>query len=240
MPQVLKSRKCIFQWPWNYVKKARYLIFICSLALQGCFTVQSFASLEEFDNADVTKFLNILAMAEEGDWLHITDGLVKDFPEIANSSPGKMLSRLKINILESDDLELIKLYNRAVRNHDTLSSEKAEPVPCYYKHYQAPDFFVPEINLTIDVKESAVLVTSELFIKRNSQKNSLILDGKDHKVHSILVNGALISKQQYKITPHELILFNIPEEDHFKIAIQSEINPFKNDSLEGMYRCGDG
>jgi aminopeptidase N len=66
----------------------------------------------------------------------------------------------------------------------------------------------------------------------------LILDGKEHKVVSVFLNGKKVSKEHYKVTLHELILFNIPEDETFTVTIHSIINPFINDSLEGMYRCG--
>jgi aminopeptidase N len=57
-------------------------------------------------------------------------------------------------------------------------------------------------------------------------------------VLSVSLNGKKISKGQYKVTSHELILLDIPKDNSFTVTIHSVINPFTNDSLEGMYRCG--
>ena len=57
-----------------------------------------------------------------------------------------------------------------------------------------------------------VIVISDLTIKRNS-KESLILDGRGHKVFEVSINGKLIPREHYKVTPHELILIGIPDDE---------------------------
>lgn len=238
MSLFLKLGKKIFLCAWKGTKKWRLSRLFSLLITQGCLLMHAVASTEGSNAVEMIQFLNLLASAEADDWQQLTDELNHKFPSlVAESSMATSLSRLKQKILESGDLELIKLYNRAVRNHDALSIEKAEPVPKYYKHYESPDFFVTDIHLIIDVRDSSVFVTSDLTIKHHHQKNVLILDGEEHKVHQVSINGKPISKEQYKVTPCELILYDIPDEETFQVVIQSEINPFINDSLEGMYRC---
>lgn len=215
---------------------------LCLLVLQGHVwgeMLESSAVAVEHNLAEVEQFLNFLAIAEAHEWPETVHHLHLEFPQfMAQSSVKNVLNHLKIRILESKDLRLIRLFNRAVRNHDTFSFEKAEPVVSYYKHYEPPPFLIPKIDLTFDVRQTRVLVASNLNIKRNSQENCLILDGRGHKVHTVFLNGELIPKEQYKVTPHELIVFNIPEDETFQVTVNSEIDPFTNDSLEGMYRCG--
>jgi len=147
------------------------------------------------------------------------------------------LNSLQDLILNSDDLELIQLFQRAIRNFNSFSEDQANPFTQYYKHYRAPTFFVPKIDLIIDVKEEEVTVTTELSVKRNSSQTKLVLDGRDQAVQSVHINGKLIKRENYKVTKHELILAEIPEEETFDVKIVSQINPFQNDSLEGMYLC---
>ncbi|MFI0434847.1 MAG: aminopeptidase N [Parachlamydiaceae bacterium] len=188
---------------------------------------------------EIEQYLNQVAIAEAQEWNKVVDDLVVHFPLLMpDGSVCHTLNRLKLQILESQDLALIKLFNRAIRNHDSLSLEKAEPVPSYYKHYQPPPFYVPFIDLILDVQESAVLVTTHLKLERNSDDHSLILDGRDHDVHSVFLNGQKVLKEDYRITPHELILLNLPQDDSFTVTIHHTIHPFINDTLEGMYRCG--
>lgn len=219
--------------------QARFLIRILLLAIASFGPLEGAPCKEgDFNQTEVSRFLNVLASAEAEHWPQIVESLRSDFPTLMGSSTSNALSCLNEKILKSDDLRLIKLYQRAVRNHDALSKEKAEPFTFFYKHYQPPSFFVPAIHLTIDVREAQVMVISELTIKRNSKEPSLILDGRGHKVCEVSINGKLEPKEQYKVTPHELILLGVPEEDHFTVRIKSEINPFINKTLEGMYQCG--
>lgn len=196
-------------------------------------------SAEEGNHQEIEQYLNLVAVAEAEEWKEVVNELNLHYPQImVDSSVRKTLNHLKASILDSHDVRLIRLFNRAVRNHDALSSEKAEPVALYYKHYEPPPFYIPDIQLTIDVRESQVQVKTHLLVKRNSRESALILDGKERKVLSVSLNGKKVPKEQYKVTPHELILFHIPKDNSFTVTIQSVINPFANDSLEGMYRCG--
>lgn len=192
----------------------------------------------ETKKSEISRFLTSLACAEAEAWPALIKSLKTDFPQLVMQSTGKTLSCLHEAILKSDDLKMIKLYQRAVRNHDTLSREKAEPFTFYYKHYEAPPFFVPFIHLTIDVSEGRVQVISDLKVKRNGEERELILDGREQKVCEVIINGKRQEKEKYQVTPHELILLEAPEEEYFDVRITSEINPFDNDTLEGMYQCG--
>lgn len=224
----------------NKIIYRKHLAVIYLLIAQICFPLFIFASLEKDESLEISQFLHLIASTETEQWEDTIEALNRNFSTlIGEASVAKCLHQLKSKILKEDDLELIKLYHRAIRNHDTLSNEQAGPVPTYYKHYQSPDFFVPAIELIFDVADSEVCVTSKLSIQRNSQKEMLVLDGKEHKVDSLFINGQLISKEQYRVTPHELIVFDIPTDEHFQVTIHSVIDPFKNLSLEGMYRCGE-
>lgn len=215
-----------------------FLLFIFTSSLSATGHESDF-QLEEFDKREVVPFLNNIACAEEQSWSSVVESLKADFPYLmGRSSPAKALSLLNKPILDSDDNDLIKLYQRAVRNHDTLSQEKADPFTFYYKHYEAPHFLIPKIQLTIDVEADSVTVSTELEVKRNSSKTSLILDGRGHQVLEVQINGQVVQKDRYRVTPHELILFDVPKEDLFSVKIRSLINPFLNRTLEGMYQCG--
>jgi len=225
----------------RFIKKSKWVIF-CFLLLKKSLFSQTFdasAAIVGANRTELESFLNIVAAAEAQEWSLVMRNLNDKFPHfVEESSVKNTLNRIKAKILEGHDLSLIRLFNRAVRNHDTLSSEKAEPVASYYKHYEPPAFLIPDIHLTFDVKKNHLFVTTHLTVQRNSQEVSLILDGKEHQVHSVFVNGKLIPKEQYKVTSHELILLNIPMDKMLEVIINSEIDPFGNDTLEGMYRCG--
>ena len=218
------------------MKKKWFLV--CLFILNG-FALSQASMVQEKSTLKVEQYLHLIATAETQDWEKVLSDLQLHYAQLMiDSSVRKTLNHLKAQILESDDLKLIKLFNRAVRNHDSLSTEKAEPVTCYYRHYEPPAFSIPDIHLTFDVRSSEVLVKTHLLVKRNQMENSLVLDGKEHQVHAVFLNEEKMPKEHYKVTPHELILLNIPEDETFTVTIESTIDPFSNDSLEGMYRCG--
>lgn len=193
----------------------------------------------DLQTKELRDFLDGIASAEKDKWEEVVEREKKEYPlRDSSSSLAQFLSSLKEKIQQSDDLELIRLFQRAVRNHDTLSAEKAEPVANYYKHYLPPDFLITDIHLTLDINEKDVLVTTELQIERSSQKDHLILDGRGHHVFSLFIDGEEVSKDLYQVTAHELILRQISDKDHFQLTINSQINPFQNNTLEGMYPCG--
>lgn len=219
-------------------RKGLLAFFVYTLILKGSVFAQILESSVSHET-ELERYLQQIATTEADQWDEVVKGLNGSYPKLTvESSVRKTLNHFKAWILESNNIRMIRLFERAVRNHDALSSEKADPVTSYYKHYERPPFFVPHLHLTFDVRESEVFVITDLMIKRNSEETSLILDGREQKIQSVYLNGELVPKEQYRITPHELILFNIPENEIFEVTIHSAIDPFTNDSLEGMYHCG--
>lgn len=166
--------------------------------------------------------------------------IVSFLEELASTEPSTdaataTLNELAATILKGDNLSLVHLLRRAVRNHDRYSKQAANPFTFYYKHYQPPSFLIPDIELTLDVREDRVLVTTELTVHRQDESDALILDGQDHKVLSVCVNG---ESWAYKATADELILLNMPQEKAFAVTVCSEIDPFHNRSLLGLYASG--
>ncbi len=149
------------------------------------------------------------------------------------------LDKLHHTILTSDNLPLISVYKRAIRNHDTLYPKLgAKPVPSLSKHHQPLKFTIPETHLTLDVNEDSVLVKTQLKVKRISDETTLILDGREHVVDKVFFNGEQLAQDAYIVTAHELIFPTIPTEDSFTVEVHSRINPFNNDSMEGLYKTG--
>ncbi len=184
----------------------------------------------------VHSFLERVASAESSEWDHTLQTLKQDFPEwMKESTARQILNQFAPMILEQNDLDFIRLYQRALRNHDALSKEKAEPFPVYYKHYQPPSFQIPDIALTLDVKSDHVLITSHLSVKPSRVANSLVLDGKNHNILSVHLNGQPLPKERYRMTPNELIINDVPQKEPFTVTVQSSIDPFKNRSFEGLY-----
>jgi aminopeptidase N len=181
------------------------------------------------NRSEIFQFLNALTLVEPD----------QSFEQRDESTLKDILNGWQEAVLTSDDIGIIQLYQRAVRNFNSFSAEKTEAITTYYKHYRTPSFYIPQIKLNFDILDTDVIITTQLTVTRNSSEKTLILDGRDQQVDQVLVNGQIIPKSQYKVTFHELILFNIPDEDQFNVEIQSRIDPFNNTTLEGMYVCKD-
>jgi len=180
------------------------------------------------------QMLELIASTEPAGWDATLEVLESHSPNFCNT-----LNTWTAAILEGGEAPLIHLLQRALRNYNEFSDQKTKPFTTWYKHYQSPQFQIPQIELTLDVQVSSVLVTSRLEIHRSSQDTILVLDGKKQRVHSVAINGSLWPKELTRVTPNELILFEVPREDSFEVVIQSEIDPFHNSSLEGLYASGD-
>lgn len=191
------------------------------------------------ESQNLVSFLEVLAQAEADHWQEITQQLPVNFPDIiGKSSLRQTLNTMKSSILASGNIDLYHLLHRAIRNYDTfMPNEKADPVTSYYTHYSPPAFLIPDIDLTLEVNPTKVKVTTKLNVQRNGEETSLVLDGRDHNVLAVFLNEKKLPRESYKVTPHELILLSIPQEPAFTVTIESEINPFTNHSLEGLYQC---
>jgi len=193
----------------------------------------------ETDAAKTSRFLEIVAMAELGGWDNAASQLSVEFPEwMENKSVPGILASISPEIIAGDRMDLVALLQRAIANCSELSGQKTFPFIYEYKNYQAPLFFIPKTDVILDVRTDRVVVTSTLAISRNSTSNTLALHGKGHIVQSVSLNGTALVRDQYRVTPNELIVLNIPEDKTFQIEIVSEIDPYHNTTLQGLYQTG--
>lgn len=204
------------------------MLFVSSLLVSGL----------QAQNMDRGKFLETIASTEAADWDQTVENLSTQYPDLKDSTLYDELNRLTTEISTQNNLSLIESLKRAVQNYNEFAKEKTEPFTLYYKNYQPPAFSIPNIELTLDVEANRVLVTSNLQVQRKSGERSLVLNGVGHKVFFVELNGKVLSRNEYRITPNELILLDAPKENSFSLVIKSEIDPFHNQSLEGLYLSG--
>ncbi len=133
-----------------------------------------------------------------------------------------------------DLMKMLALLLTAASLSGANPTEEREIVTYFYKDYQPPVFLIPDIQLTLDVQSEKVLVTTKLFVERRGDGESLVLDGQNQKVLSVLLNDAPYSKDSFRITPDSLILSKLPKSD-FTVTVCSEIDPFHNHALDGLY-----
>jgi aminopeptidase N len=204
-----------------------YLRFlICFILLGSTLTLGASCSLSKDQKKNTRELLEQIAAAENKS-------------EIAASKmTPAALNTLCDSILKGDDHELVSVLQRALKNYNAFSDAKTDPFIHYYRHYQSSPFFVPKIDLTLDVKNDRVAIKQLLEVKKNSRQSFLALDGVGHKVNRVSVNGVELKKTAYRITPNELIILKIPGTDVFFVEIESEIDPYNNQALEGLYASG--
>ncbi|MDP1608533.1 MAG: aminopeptidase N [Chlamydiales bacterium] len=195
--------------------------------------------MESLDGEKTSRFLDIVATAQQGEWNLAVDQLRLEFPEwLREKSVSETLAAISPGIIDGQQLDLVSLLQRAITNCSELSGEKTSPFIYRYKNYQAPLFSVPKIDLILDVRSDLVLVTSTLLIERGSKASSLVLHGKGHSVLSVSLNGSPLARELYRVTPNELILLDIPQEMTFQVEVKSEIDPYRNTTLQGLYQTG--
>ncbi len=96
-------------------------------------------------------------------------------------------------------------------------------------------YLIPYIYLDFDIGTDYVVVQSSMIIKPKLKESSnLILQGNQIKLLSISINGKELQSGDYLISDKELIIYNPPMSE-FELQIRSQIDPYGNTSLEGLY-----
>jgi predicted phage tail protein len=128
-------------------------------------------------------------------------------------------------------------------NSAVASEESTAPTEIFRNDYEPLAHVVSKINMDFQIGEGATTVTSELFLKPNSNYNGksqdLVLDGDETniKLMSLTLNGkALKEGADYELTPGKLVVKNPPPESVLTTVV--EIVPEDNTQLSGLYKSG--
>ena len=109
--------------------------------------------------------------------------------------------------------------------------------PVYRKDYSEPDFWIDEVELTFDLKESDTEVHARLVMRRNpAAKNSagaLVLDGQELNTVEVRLDGRVLETGEYTVGKEELTIPGVP--DQFVLETVVRINPAANTTLSGLY-----
>ncbi len=111
------------------------------------------------------------------------------------------------------------------------------PKTIYLKDYQAYPFQVEKIYLHVDLFDDYALVKSILHCERKSGVDSttpLYLNGEHLSLKKVVLNGKLLTEQDYQVDSQALTIHNLP--DAFTVETVVEIKPQENESLMGLYR----
>jgi aminopeptidase N len=120
-----------------------------------------------------------------------------------------------------------------------MSADKSKKIK-YLKDYKPYPFRVRQIDLTLELDPETTRVQAMIQFERNPESsentNTLVLNGRDLKLLSILLDGTALPTDRYSVTPEYLTIPNCP--DSFSLETEVEINPKANTSLEGLYSSG--
>ena len=101
-----------------------------------------------------------------------------------------------------------------------------------YKEYP---FDIPDIFLDFSIHHSHIDVISSMqIIPKSIPSKELVLEGIDIELQKILINDSVISSEIYDLDNKKIIIKSVPNEK-FVLKIVSQINPYSNTSLEGLY-----
>jgi len=112
-----------------------------------------------------------------------------------------------------------------------MSTQKSIKLSDYVEY----PFLIPSIYLDFDIGTDCVVVQSSMIIKPKKKESSkLVLKGNQIKLLSISINGKELKLPEYSISDKGLIIHSPPVSE-FELKIRSQIDPFRNTSLEGLY-----
>ncbi len=96
-------------------------------------------------------------------------------------------------------------------------------------------YLIPSVYLDFDIYKDFVLVQSIMIIQpKLKESSSLVLQGNQIKLISISINGKELKSEEYDISGNKLTI-DINQSSEFELKIKSQIYPFRNTSLEGLY-----
>ncbi len=112
-----------------------------------------------------------------------------------------------------------------------MSTQKSVKLSDYVEY----PYLIPSIYLDFDIGSDCVVVKSSMTIKPKLKESSnLILQGNQVKLLSISINGKELKPKEYSISDKSLLVYSPPLSE-FELKIRSQIDPFRNTSLEGLY-----
>jgi aminopeptidase N len=116
-----------------------------------------------------------------------------------------------------------------------------EPQTIFLKDYQAPAYFIDDIDLHFDLQDEFTIVKSLMRVRRSrltaDKTHQLVLNGEELVLELIKIDGKDLAPTQYELSPQMLIIHQVP--DIFQLEIVTKIFPEKNTALSGLYRSGD-
>ncbi|XVF10573.1 hypothetical protein REPUB_Repub07fG0194200 [Reevesia pubescens] len=116
-------------------------------------------------------------------------------------------------------------------------SKMDAPKEIFLKDYKSPDYYFDTVDLKFSLGEEKTIVASKItvFPRVEGSSSPLVLDGLDLKLILIKVDGKELKEGDYYLDSRHLTLPS-PPSGKFTLEIDTEIQPQKNTSLEGLYK----
>ncbi|KAL4336014.1 hypothetical protein GQ457_07G008760 [Hibiscus cannabinus] len=116
-------------------------------------------------------------------------------------------------------------------------SEMDVPKEIFLKDYKSPAYYFDTVDLKFSLGEEKTIVASKITVFPSAEGtfSPLVLDGEDLKLVSIKVDGKELKEGDYHLDSRHLTLPS-PPQGKFTLEIDTEIQPQKNTSLEGLYK----
>ena len=107
------------------------------------------------------------------------------------------------------------------------------PVTIHREQYQSPAWLIPRTELHVELDPVATRITARLHLEQQRDE-SLILDGVNLQLESVLLDGQQLKPEQYSVTDTHLQIPELPET--CVLTTSCIVNPDANTALEGLYR----
>ncbi len=115
------------------------------------------------------------------------------------------------------------------------------PQSIHLKDYRPPDYLVPRVELDFAIHPDVTRVRSVLAVTANYPESEparpLELDGENLHLVSLYLDGVALVAGDYMLSQDRLVVSNVPRQ--FSLEIETEIKPYENTALEGLYQSGD-
>ncbi|MBE0485450.1 aminopeptidase N [Marinobacter sp.] len=112
-----------------------------------------------------------------------------------------------------------------------------QPQTIYLSDYQAPAYFVDQVDLRFELFEDGARVHSKLALRRNPEASvgaPLELNGDSLTLESLTLDGEALPASRYQNEGDKLVVPGVPAK--FELAVVTWIEPQKNTRLEGLYK----